>query len=519
MSKWKDKWADILDDSAFGGDEVQTPDLFGTKKTGKAADKIYNVISRDDFTDLYWDIMQHQQRGVFERGYIGAKKNTDWPSYALNSVGYDCFSALFQVEPKVIKKIPRGFKGPATVWEHALDTPELEILRHRTTMNETSAAVAWTTFYPTFIKELKELLRITEPGRGKGGEGGGEGGEKITGGGGSGDDENGDDETDDETGGGDDGTDDAPTKVDGDTVAEAVANACDAANHTLDEFAKAWGNETADWIDLSAQERLDLAEQVINDPKLAEILHIAGRWERVTVQKKQERMEALPHEIVDVEMGRNLSHMLASEGVNLMHPLLKLDWLRRYMESSLLQYRLEGTDTLGRGPVVLCVDCSGSMGGRDEIEAKAFAVATARVARRDNRPTRIVLFSMGTETLDAPDRSDGAKAWCDYMTEVASRFSGGGTDFNAPLNEASEAIEKAEKYRDADIIFITDGYAEVDEKTLERLETAKQEKGFDLHTIFIGYGSCDTLESISDSVHKTNHLDADTGTEVLVEVI
>jgi uncharacterized protein with von Willebrand factor type A (vWA) domain len=262
-----------------------------------------------------------------------------------------------------------------------------------------------------------------------------------------------------------------------------------------------------------------LAEQVIGDPKLAEILHMAGRWERVTVQKKQERMEALPHEIVDVEMGRNLSHMMASEGVNLMHPLLKLDWMRRFMESSLLQYRLEGTDTLGRGPVVLCVDCSGSMGGRDEIEAKAFAVATARVARRDNRPTRIVLFSMNTETLDAPDRTDGAKAWCDYLTEVASRFSGGGTDFNRPLNEASAAIEQAGKYRDADIIFITDGYAEVDKKTLERLETAKQEKGFDMHTIFIGCGSCETLEDISDSVHKMNHLDAEAGTEVLVEVI
>lgn len=50
-------------------------------------------------------------------------------------------------------------------------------------------------------------------------------------------------------------------------------------------------------------------------------------------------------------------------------------------------------DEQPRGPFIVCVDTSGSMGGFNEQCAKAFCLALMRVALADNRRCFIMLFS------------------------------------------------------------------------------------------------------------------------------
>lgn len=79
------------------------------------------------------------------------------------------------------------------------------------------------------------------------------------------------------------------------------------------------------------------------------------------------------------------------------------------MEKQLLTYRLHGEswrekvierpvvhkdyDEQPRGPFIVCVDTSGSMGGFNEQCAKAFCTALMRIALAENRRCYIMLFS------------------------------------------------------------------------------------------------------------------------------
>ena len=82
----------------------------------------------------------------------------------------------------------------------------------------------------------------------------------------------------------------------------------------------------------------------------------------------------------------------------------------RLVEKQLLTYRLHGEawreklsrasgnvhqdfDEQPRGPFIVCVDTSGSMGGFNEQCAKAFCLALMRIALADNRRCFIMLFS------------------------------------------------------------------------------------------------------------------------------
>ena len=165
--------------------------------------------------------------------------------------------------------------------------------------------------------------------------------------------------------------------------------------------------------------------------------------------------------------------------------LLELDLLKRMTEKKLVQYSYDANKEVGAGPIVVCVDCSGSMAGSREIYAKALTVAMARLGKIEKRPVRVVLFSSDAEVYDSPEPMKG-KAWIDYLVDVANRFSGGGTDFNEPLTLAMDSIENHPEYSRADVVFITDGEAGVSPAVMDRLTTNKKEKGFNLFSIFVG---------------------------------
>jgi len=266
---------------------------------------------------------------------------------------------------------------------------------------------------------------------------------------------------------------------------------------------------------MSGDERLQMAERLMqSNSTLDDIMELAGRWKKITIQKKREKVKA-PESIVGLEIGRNLTSALPSELMRLNDDLLKLDLYKRYMESKVLQYEYEGERSVGAGPIVVCVDCSGSMSGEREIYAKALTVAMARLGKNEKRPVRVVLFSSDSEVYDSPDPMKG-KAWIDYLVDVANRFSGGGTDFNEPLTLAMDSIENHPEYSRADVVFITDGEAGVSPAVMDRLTTNKKEKGFNLFSIFVGnWAECDTLEAISDKVWTISKFDEKTGLEIL----
>jgi uncharacterized protein YegL len=474
-------------------------------------------LNPDQLGDYFWNFVTKETRAdsVFQDTFYSVARQDEWSAEAIKGLGADTFAALFQINPTMVDKPPAGYDGLHQIMEAILNSPDVDALRKNTKMNEMISTMTWPTFFTELYRQVKELVPEPQaPTQPQGGDGDGD------------EDEDGDGDSD---GDGDENNDDdeygqpAPnpnggegqTPVDTTALDQAVSNAVDKAEDEMDSFQKAWGSETADFQSMTGDERLELAEKLMQSHStLDDIMELAGRWKKITIQKKREKLKA-QESIVGLEIGNNLTSALPSELMRLNDDLLKLDLFKRYTESKLLQYEYEGEKKVGAGPIVVCVDCSGSMSGKREVYAKALTVAMARLGRNEKRPIRVVLFSSNAEVYDSPDPMKG-KAWVDYLVDVANRFSGGGTDFNQPLNLAMESIENHPDYSRADVVFITDGEAYVDEGVMERLKTNKKEKGFNLFTIFVGnWAECDTLEAISDKVWNISKFDEKTGLEIL----
>lgn len=474
-----------------------------------------NTVHRDDFSDFFWKFMQRRAPGLFNRGFTFAIESGKSPDAAMQAIGMDAFNVLFQMEPRLVDEVPPGMENVRKIFEHTLDSADVDAMRLNTRYDEALTAVAWPAFFNTILRYLEENAPPPVEEQPGGSEPDPQPGDAQN-------------ESARWTNGKDDeapssGDEQGEQPANGDDPAErrkleaAVAQAVDDAEDDIKRFKAAWGQNEEQFRTLPLEDRLNLVEQVAKSKKLGDILELAGRFERISLDKKEQKMMNVPIEVIDIETGNDLANLLPQETMLLADEEMEDLFFQRFIERSSLQYKLAGPETLGKGPIIICCDVSGSMRKRFERPSKAATVAVARIAHAQRRAVRVVLFSMQAEVYDCPaDADDGAKMR--FYVDLCTRFSGGGTDFNKPLNYAAETIEAAEDYSDADILFITDGEANVDAATRKRIKKAKADRGFNLYTIFIQAGRCKTLEKISDRVWSVNLLNEEIITDVLAEV-
>lgn len=231
----------------------------------------------------------------------------------------------------------------------------------------------------------------------------------------------------------------------------------------------------------SAGDRLKLAEKLAHSDKLKALAALAGAFRADARAARRKNRERAASEVYRVGRGAAVARLLPSELVALRHPLRRKDFLRRLLEEQLLEYDLRGDDRHGRGPVVVCLDGSGSMSGPRELWAKAVALALLDLARRQGRKARAIVFS-GPETplaefeLTCRGRLHGRRPVdLDAVVRLAECFPGGGTDFEKPLHAALEAVRE-QGFQGADVVFITDGEAQISERFAEELRKEKRKR-------------------------------------------
>lgn len=259
--------------------------------------------------------------------------------------------------------------------------------------------------------------------------------------------------------------------------------------------------------------RFELAESLIANPRLREVLRRAGRVQRLARDRRTVRDERARQEVVDVERGADLARILPAGLARLRHPLLRRLALREIVERQALQYRLEGREPLGRGPVVVIIDRSSSMAdgsGSAELWASATAIAVLGGAVREHRPITTIEFTTSVDEVHAVaangvgrvlDSRDPARTIRsdlkvqDVALSLASRRSCGGTEFGPVLNYALRCGVLEDR---ADFIFVTDGLASADPETLDRLTEAKA-RGLRVYGLTVAGGSFSAaIEAICD---------------------
>jgi len=129
------------------------------------------------------------------------------------------------------------------------------------------------------------------------------------------------------------------------------------------ELIDAWGTEPGQLIQLPAEQRLELAQKLAGKDKLKKLAGMLGRFRLMAIHSQKTKINHGLDDVHDMETSNDLGKVLPSELVYLRHSVLKKQFQRKFTEGQLLQYKLRGREKAGKGPIVCCVDSSGSMGG------------------------------------------------------------------------------------------------------------------------------------------------------------
>lgn len=254
----------------------------------------------------------------------------------------------------------------------------------------------------------------------------------------------------------------------------------------------------------SPESKLALAQKIQHNPKLKEIAELAGKLKREARKIQANKKRPGPDEVTDIERGDAIQRAVPAELLLLGDETTKLEFMRRFAEKSLIQYRLDEPDKKAKGPIIVCIDDSGSMSGSPEVWAKAVCLAICRIAMDGKRDFVIVHFDSEVRRVDEfnypnmdPER----------LLDSCSYFSGGGTNFDAAFAAAFEVIEKNPKAKHSDIIFITDGECVVD--TASKIKDLKKRLGVAIYSIAIHAAISPALAEVSDKAQAITDLSND----------
>jgi hypothetical protein len=201
-------------------------------------------------------------------------------------------------------------------------------------------------------------------------------------------------------------------------------------------------------------------------------------------------------EIIGLKLGKDLEYVIPSELALMADPETAILFDLKYLESKLVCFELQGTTFQDKqheittkietkendklGPMILCVDTSGSMSGAPENIAKAMSLYLGNKAKAENRRCFVINFSTGIETFEL----SATKGIADLVSFLSKSFHGG-TDA-APALRHALSLCQLENYEKADVLIISDFVmGSLPEALLSDIKK-QREKGNQFHSLVIG---------------------------------
>jgi len=223
-----------------------------------------------------------------------------------------------------------------------------------------------------------------------------------------------------------------------------------------------------------------------------------------------------PTETRGLTRSGDLSLMMPSEaallgGGKIMKTLLKAKYAERtlltyersgwYEETTKVLERTEIRPSATRGPIIVCLDTSGSMMGARETIAKALTLECLRQAHKEKRACYVYAFS-GPGDCQEMELSVTPKSMEKLLLFLTMSFNGG-TDVDEPLWRSLRRLREV-GWSDADMLLVTDGeIAPPNPDLVVSLNSAKEELDLKVHGLLVGdAGDPEVMKSICSVVHK-----------------
>ncbi|MBU2052518.1 VWA domain-containing protein, partial [Patescibacteria group bacterium] len=239
-----------------------------------------------------------------------------------------------------------------------------------------------------------------------------------------------------------------------------------------------FGKETGQGQNLNMADKMQLFDRIKNNAMMRKIAEAAGRFQHLALHYQSIKSKHGVDEIVDIEAGNDLNRIVPTELIFLDDPDLDLIFYSRYAQRQLLQTKMEGTTPKAKGPIIICIDNSESMLQNDRITwAKLFALGLMVIAKKQNRTFATVNFANENQIkVNLYPKKVKVEPW--KLIHDLEHFFNGGTDYEAPMRKAMQILIEDPDFKEADIVFLTDGKCEVNPGFVLNYEKNKKKHMF-----------------------------------------
>ncbi|WP_297946684.1 VWA domain-containing protein [uncultured Fibrobacter sp.] len=281
------------------------------------------------------------------------------------------------------------------------------------------------------------------------------------------------------------------------------------------------------------------AKLLEQDQSLQELAEILGKQNRVqSIFEKELRdkvviktewhpQNAYRGEIKGICFSNDISSVLPSELALMKNSATKKLFQLRFAQKQLLSFKYQRNVERTRkestqeevsiekkepkGPIIICVDTSGSMHGTPENIAKTVTFALSKIALEEERKCYLISFSTGIETLDMSDFKKGDSL--QKLVRFLQMSFNGGTDASPALQHAIKMLQSND-YKHADVLMISDFVmANLPRNLIDAIEVEK-EKNTDFYSLVIGTsGNQGTIDCFNhnwsyntNDIHASRHL-------------
>ena len=283
-----------------------------------------------------------------------------------------------------------------------------------------------------------------------------------------------------------------------------------------------WGMAKGEFKDSGFEILNKYADLLQREESLLELARILGKHSRAQVEYEKELraktsitteyklQNAFKGQIAGLKMSNDISSVLPSELALMKNPATKKLFALKFAQKQLLSFKYMNQvpaqktyteyEQISRekkeeqkGPIIICVDTSGSMSGRPETIAKSITFALMKVAVEEKRSCYLINFSTGIETLNLTDFSGGGESPLSILAKFLRKSFDGGTDAMPALEHAIKML-KTKDYKTADIMMISDFCVGSLSSGLEAKIKNEQKNDTDFYSLVIGnYGNKDTI--------------------------
>jgi uncharacterized protein with von Willebrand factor type A (vWA) domain len=275
------------------------------------------------------------------------------------------------------------------------------------------------------------------------------------------------------------------------------------------ELGRLWDLSKGSWQRVNFDILKKYAELLEKDKALNELAEMLGKMRKAqeeleeelfnkTIIKTEWKLEhAHKSELVGIHESDDLGNMIPSEIALLSSSELQSIFFKKYTEKKLQTFEYQSKSInykeeeiqekrlvakkLDKGPVIICVDTSGSMHGIPEQVAKTLCFALLKIAIQENRKCYLISFSTSIQTLELTELKNSLEKLLDFL----SMSFYGGTDATPALIESIRMLEKND-YKEADILMISDFVMSgLPDHLIQSMNSAKS-KNTKFHSLVIG---------------------------------